>query len=188
MKLSTWAKQNGLAYLTAYRLFKKGQLPHPVVQLASGTILINEQQEKIQKVVIYSRVSSHDQKKDLQSQEERLKNYCASQGWIVTSCIREIASGLNGRRSLLLKLLNDDSITCIVVEHRDRLARFGTEMLEAALAAQKRKIVIVNESEFKDDLVQDFVDVVTSMCARIYGRRSAKNKAQKALLATQEKI
>jgi len=98
----------------------------------------------------------------------------------------DIGSGLNGRRKGILKLLADQTATHIVVEHRDRLARFGSEMIAAALEASGRQIVVVNQTEFKDDLVQDFVDVVTCLCARIYGRRAAKNRAEKALKAASE--
>ena len=72
-----------------------------------------------------------------------------------------------------------------MVEHRDRLARFGVEYLEAALGAQGREVLVVEAGEQKLDLVQDFVDVVTSMCARIYGRRAAKNRARRALAAAE---
>lgn len=189
MKLSIWAKNNGLSYLTALRLFKAGKLPCKSRQLATGTILVEEEpiESFEEKIVLYCRVSSNDQKQDLERQQERLKMFCASKGWKIHNSIIEIGSGLNGRRSRLLKILNDKSITHVVVEHKDRLALFGVEYIEAALAASNRTIVIINDSEYKNDLVTDFVDVVTSMCDRIYGRRSAKNKAQRALQAIQEK-
>jgi len=71
------------------------------------------------------------------------------------------------------------------VEHRDRLMRFGYEYVESALKAQGRQLIVVDESELQDDLVQDMIEVLTSFCARLYGRRSAKNKAKKALAAIQ---
>jgi putative resolvase len=74
-------------------------------------------------------------------------------------------------------------VQTIVVEHRDRLARFGADYLEAALSAAGRELVVVEEGEAKDDLVQDMVDVLTSFCARLYGRRSARNRAKRALAA-----
>ena len=105
----------------------------------------------------------------------------------VTKEIAEIGSGLNGSRKKLNNILGDITINVIIVEHRDRLARFGVEMLEASLLASNRKIIVVNNTEYKDDIIQDFVDLVTSMCARIYGKRSSKNRAKKALKAIQEK-
>ena len=80
----------------------------------------------------------------------------------------------------------DSSVKKIVVEHRDRLARFGVEYIEAALQAQDRSLIVAEAGEQKLDLVQDFIDVVTSMCARIYGRRAASNRAKRALAAASE--
>jgi predicted site-specific integrase-resolvase len=99
--------------------------------------------------------------------------------------VGEVGSGLNGHRPKLLKLLADPRVKTIVVEHRDRLMRFGFEYVEAALRAQGRRIAVVDSGEVKDDLVQDMIEVLTSFCARLYGRRSAKNKAKKALEAIQ---
>jgi putative resolvase len=92
---------------------------------------------------------------------------------------------LNGHRAKIMRLLSDPAVQTIVVEHRDRLARFGSESIAAALAACGRKLVVVDETEMKDDLVQDMVDVLTWFCARLYGRRAAKNRAAKALAAAQ---
>lgn len=186
MKLSEWARKNGLSYRTAWRLFKAGSLPCHSEQLKTGTILVHPEEARATKVVLYGRVSSHDQKEDLTRQIQRLRDYCASQGWPIADEATEIGSGLIGRRKVLLRLLGDPSVSHIVVEHRDRLTRFGSEMIEATLSAAHRELVVVNETECKDDLVQDFIDVVTSMCARIYGRRSAKNRARRALEAAGE--
>jgi putative resolvase len=97
-----------------------------------------------------------------------------------------IASGLNGHRPKILKLLADPAVLGVVVEHRDRLARFGSEYIEAALAAAGRKLVVIDQSERRDDLVPDMIEILTSFCARLYGRRAAKNRAQKALAAAAE--
>jgi putative resolvase len=85
-----------------------------------------------------------------------------------------------------MKLIADPSIKTIVVEHRDKLMRFGVKYVESSLQAQGRRLIVVDQGEVKDDLVQDMIEVLTSFCARLYGRRSAKNKAQKALKAVQE--
>ena len=82
-----------------------------------------------------------------------------------------------------MRLLSNPRIRTIIVEHRDRLARFGSEYIEAALAASGRSLVVVDQTERKDDLVQDMIDVLTSFCARLYGRRSARNRAKRALEA-----
>jgi putative resolvase len=85
-----------------------------------------------------------------------------------------------------MRLLADPAVRTIVVEHRDRLARFGSEYIEAALRAGGRRLAVVDETEMKDDLVQDMIAVLTSFCARLYGRRAAKNRAEKALAAAAE--
>jgi len=186
MKLSEWAKNNGLCYRTAHRMFKAGTLPCASQQLATGTILVTPEVARNESVVLYGRVSSHDQKEDLQRQMNRLRDFAAAKGFNVTAEKHEIGSGLNGRRKVLLSILADKSVTKIVVEHRDRLARFGVEYIEAALSRNDVSLEIVNGVENNLDIVQDFVDVVTSMCARIYGKRSAKNRAARALKAANE--
>jgi predicted site-specific integrase-resolvase len=117
----------------------------------------------------------------------RLRDFASARGMVVGKEVREIGSGLNGHRKKLVDLLADPRVETIMVEHRDRLARFGTEYIEASLRAQGRAILVVNEGEQKLDIVQDFVDVVTSMCARIYGRRAAGNRA-KAAIAAADKV
>ena len=100
---------------------------------------------------------------------------------MINQIVTEIGSGLNGRRPKLIKILRDRSIQNILIEHRDRLMRFGFEYVEGALAAEGRKLWVAESTELKDDLVQDMIEVLTSFCARLYGKRSAKNKAKKAL-------
>jgi predicted site-specific integrase-resolvase len=189
MKLSAWAKKRGISYKTAWRWFTNGTLPAGVTmeQLSTGTVVVTELEGPIvQTVGLYARVSSSDQKKDLEAQLGRMVSYAAGQGWIVSQAVTEIGSGLNGHRPKLMKLLSDPEVSAVVVEHRDRLMRFGAEYVEAALAATGRKLIVVDPSEVKDDLAQDMIEVLTSFCARLYGRRSAKNKAQKAIQAIHE--
>jgi putative resolvase len=154
-------------------------------QLPTGTVIVTESTPvvAVAAVGLYARVSSSDQKGDLEAQMGRLVSYASSQGWAVTRAVSEVGSGLNGRRAKLIKLLADPEVTTIVVEHRDRLMRFGVEYVEALLAAQGRRLIVVDHAEVKDDLVQDMIEVLTSFCARLYGRRSAKNRAEKAMKA-----
>jgi putative resolvase len=100
--------------------------------------------------------------------------------------VAEVGSGLNGKRPKLARVLSDRSASVIVVEHRDRLARFGLEHLHAGLAAQGCRIVVVDDGETTDDLVRDMIEVLTSMCARLYGRRGARNRALRAVTATKQ--
>ena len=186
MKLSTWAKKQGISYKTAWRLWSTGRLPVAAEQLATGTIIVKEPEPTYQTqipppAVLYARVSSSDQKQDLDRQLSRLVEYATSNGFQVKGVIKEVGSGLNGKRTKLLSILRDSNVRTIVVEHKDRLVRFGFEYMEALLVTSGRRIIVVDETEMKDDLVQDMIDVLTSFCARLYGRRSAKNRAKKAL-------
>jgi putative resolvase len=181
MKLSVWAKQQGITYRTAWEWFKAGKLPVDAVQMPTGTIIIKDRKVNPGSVALYARVSSHDQKKDLDAQIGRLASFAVSKGWSVTQTVTEIGSGLNGHRPKLMRLLADPGVSVIVVEHRDRLMRFGSEFVEASLKASGRQLVVVDQAELKDDLVQDMNEVLTSFCARLYGRRSAAKKAKKAI-------
>jgi putative resolvase len=101
----------------------------------------------------------------------------------VDEVVTEVGSGLNGKRRRFQRLLADRHVKTIVVEHRDRLARFGVEHLEAALSAQGRCIVVVDPGESNDDLVRDMIEALTSFCARLYGRPGARNRALRAVTA-----
>lgn len=167
-------------------MWKAGQLPVLAEQLPTGTILVKQAETPSPGVGLYARVSSSDQRKDAEAQLGRLLVYAQSKSLPVVAAVSEIGSGLNGQRPQLKKLLANPKVQTIVVEHRDRLMRFGAEYVEAALAAQGRKLVVVESCEVKDDLVQDMLEVLTSFCARLYGRRSARNRAQKALHAIRQ--
>jgi putative resolvase len=162
MKLSVWAKQNGLTYRTAWRMWRDGKLPVPAEQLATGTVLVHPPQAPaIEAVALYARVSSADQKSDLERQLGRLAEYASEEKLTVVRSVSEIGSGLHGQRVKLMRLLADVSVQTVVVEHRDRLARFGSEYIEAALSASGRKLVVVDRAEMKDDLVPDMLDILT---------------------------
>jgi len=176
MKLSEYAKRNSITYRTAFRHWKKGILKGK--QLPTGTIIIfDSEQDNITDYAIYCRVSSHDQKSDLVRQENRLKDFCSAKGFKITALYSEIASGLNDNRVKFNKVLSQPCH--IVAEHKDRVTRFGFNYLEKLLAMQKRKLIIINDTENKDDIVQDFISIITSFCARIYGRRRSKRKTEK---------
>lgn len=188
MKLSDWARRQGITYKTAHRWFQRGVLPVKASQLLTGTILVDAQEPPTRPggVALDARVSRSDQKRDLDRQVSRLVEFATGSGLAVTATVAEVGSGLNGRRSKLLRVLRDSDVGVIVVEHRERLARFGAEYIEAAQAACGRTLRVVEQDELQDDLVQDMIDVLTSFCARLYGRRSAKNRALRAMEAIQE--
>lgn len=188
VKLSAWAKQAGVSFKTAQRWFYAGKMPVPTERTHTGRIMvrIEEPAATDERTVLYARVSSSDQKADCARQADRLRALAAAHGWANVEVVTEIGSGLNGHRKQLVRLLSDPTVRRIVVEHRDRLARFGVEYIEAAMTAQGRTLVFAEAGEQKLDIVQDFVDAVTSMCARIYGQRAAKNRARRALAAAAE--
>src|SRR5258708_21619013 len=187
MNLKEWAVANGVHPHTAYRWFREGTLPVPAERVGPRPILVNIEANSLPSatggVGLYARVSSHDQKADLERQTARLAQRAATAGHRVVRIESEVASGMNGGRARARRLLSDPGVTTVVVEHRDRLGRMNTELIEAALSATGRRLVVLDEGEVEDDLVQDIVDVLTSFCARLYGRRSAKNRARKALEA-----
>jgi putative resolvase len=189
VKLAEWARANGIHPQTAYRWFRQGRMPVPARRLPSGTILVEAPGSGVpdRGAVLYARVSAHDQRPDLDRQVARLAGWAAGQGIGVAEVVTEVGSGLNGRRPKLARLLADPQATMIVVEHRDRLTRFGVEHLEAALSAQGRRLVVVDPSETTDDLARDMIDVLTSFCARLYGRRGARNRALRAMTCARKR-
>ncbi len=184
MNLSTWARSQGIHPQTAYRWFRQGVLPVPAVRVNARTILVAPESAvsgKDAAVGLYARVSSHDQRADLDRQVARLSEWAAKAEGRVVRVAAEVGSGMNGSRAKLRRLPADPTATMVVVEHRDRLARMNAELVEAALTAQGRRLVVLDDGEVEDDLVRDMVEVLTSFCARLYGRRSARNRALKAL-------
>lgn len=179
MKLNDYAKKQGISYRTAWQWFKDGKLKG--IQMDTGTIIIDDSndQSKPIKVAVYARVSSHEMKENLDRQAQRLSEYCIAKGWQVSQIVKEIASGVNDNRPKLIDLLRDDSITVIVVEHKDRLTRFGFNYIEQLLLTYGRKIEVVTLAEDgKEDLLQDLTSIIYSFCARMYGQRRAKRKTE----------
>ncbi|MFE3454376.1 IS607 family transposase [Nonomuraea sp. NPDC059194] len=187
MNLTEWARAQGIAPRTAYRWFREGTLPVPAERVGPRTILVNIDANTSPSVTgglgLYARVSSHGQKADLERQLVRLSQWAAKAGYRVVRIESEIASGMNGGRTKARRLLADPAVTTVVVEHKDRLGRMDVELVEAALSATGRRLVALDEGEVEDDLVRDMVEVLTSLCVRLYGRRSAKSRARKALQA-----
>jgi len=189
MKLSAWAKLQGIHYQTAWRMWKKGILPVAAEQLQTGTVIVHaEPGNDLSKlgVALYARVSGSDQKADLDRQLLRLTEYAIANKLVIVDAVREIGSGLNGRRKNMLRLLANVHVHTILVEHRDRLTRYGFEYIEAALAAQQRRVLVIEPDEISEDIVRDMTEVLTSMCARLYGKRSARRRAQRAMAVIDE--
>ncbi len=188
MKLSTYAKQLGISYSTAWRMWKRGEIAG--YQLLSGTVIVNQPEQEshvTRKVAIYARVSNSENQKNLDTQAERLVAWCTMQGWSGVQVVKECGSGVNDQRPRFLALLADPSITHIVVEHKDRASRFGVAYIQTLLAVQQRELVVVNSAQTaEEDLMSDLVSIITSFVARLYGRRRAKRKTDQVLAALQE--
>lgn len=184
MKLSDYAKKLGLSYITAYRHFRDGKIPN-AYKLPSGTIIVPDEvkTELNGKAAVYARVSSSQNKSNLETQAKRVSDFCAARGMVVDSVVMEIGSGLNDERPKLLKLLTSNC-SYIVVEHRDRLTRFGFNYIQRLLESQGREVIVINEvTEDKDDLMQDLIAVITSFVARYYGRRRTARKTEEIIKA-----
>ena len=181
MKLIDYAHKMGISYKTAWRWYKAGKLPGK--QMDTGTILVMEDEPKRPaptNVAVYARVSSAENKSNLDSQAERLVSYCAARGYQVAKVVKEVGSGINDSRPKFLALLADPGIGTIVVEHKDRATRFGFRYLETLLKTQGRSIEVVNQAENStEDLLADLTAIIYSFCARLYGQRRAKGKTEK---------
>lgn len=180
MKLSEYANKVGVTYKTAHNHWKKGIIKG--YQLATGTIVVQfeeTQKENTNKVVLYARVSSSENKSNLESQLSRLRDFASAKGYTIIQEAKEVGSGLNDKRPVLEKILKRDDWDIILVEHKDRLSRFGTNYISILLDKEKRKIEVINEvAEGTEDLMQDFVSIITSFCARLYGLRRSKRKTE----------
>jgi len=131
--------------------------------------------------IAYARVSSHDQKADLERQKHILEMYCANQGWQY-ELISDLGSGMNYHKKGLKKLLNgilDNKVGRLVIAHKDRLLRYGAELIFAICEAKEVEVIIMNQGEdtsFEEDLAKDVLEIITVFSARLYGARSHKNR------------
>ena len=185
IKLSKWAKNNGYTYQGAYEMFARGQL-QGAFRLASGSIMVALADAaagtKPVNTVIYCRVSTPKQQADLERQVQSAVDFCLVNGWQITKIYKEIASGLNDNRKQLNILLGNPAITRVVVTNKDRLTRFGFNYLKMFLASNSCELVVMNHADDgQHDLMADFVSVITSMAARVYGLRRHKSHTEAIL-------
>ncbi|PIV63733.1 MAG: resolvase [bacterium (Candidatus Ratteibacteria) CG_4_9_14_3_um_filter_41_21] len=182
MKLSTYAKKLGLTYKTVWRLWKEGKLD--AYQLPTGTVIVREEiKDKLpNKICIYTRVSSSENKDNLKRQAERLKEYAIARGYQIYKIVEEVGSGVNDNRKKLSQILKDKDYNKLIVEHKDRLTRFGFNYISILFNQLGKEIEVVNETDnSKQDLMQDFISIITSFCARLYGLRRSKRKTEKII-------
>jgi putative resolvase len=184
MKLSTYAKKLGITYRTAWNMFNSNQI-EGAYKLPTGTVIVPDSKEnKKECTAVYTRVSSSENKANLLSQSKRVQDFCSVKGWQINMIVEECASGLNDKRPKLMKLLNDKNVTRIVVEHKDRLTRFGFNYIQKLW---KGELIVINEvTEDEKDLMQDFVSLVTCFTARLYGQRRTKRKTEELIKSLKE--
>lgn len=188
-KVSTYAKMHGVTYRTVWNWYYKGLLK--TERDSTNHLWIVEDESTLKQkdinVAVYARVSSNENKKNLETQLNRVVSYCNAKGYKVVKVVKEIGSGLNDNRPKLQALLLDKSIDVIVVEHKDRLARFGLNYIQQLLEMQNRRIEVINNMESShDDLMQDFVSIITSFCAKLYGKKRTKRNTEKLIKQLQE--
>lgn len=186
IKVGEAAKLLGVTVQTLRRWEKSGQLL-PDKKTDGGTRyydvdrLLGVSCKEARITFAYARVSSHDQKEDLERQKQILSMYCASYGWNY-EIISDLGSGMNYKKKGLKKLLDAilaKKIKRLVLTHKDRLLRFGAELIFTLCEIHNVEVVIINQGEnlsFEEDLAKDVLEIITVFSARLYGARSHKNK------------
>lgn len=185
MKLSDYAKEQGISYRTAHRMWKRGELKGR--QLSTGTILIDTS-SPVEGVIIYARVSSAENKSNLESQALRVERYCIARGYKIVGIVKEVGSGVNDSRKKLIKIFERDDYNLIVCEHKDRLSRVGFNYIKVLLNQAGKDVEVINEArEEQEDLMSDFRSIITSFCARIYGKARQKRRTECIIKCLEDK-
>lgn len=180
-KISRYAKIHNVTQRTIWNWIRLDKVKTERTK-TGGWLIVEDEEIKPLSVCVYARVSSSENKDNLEQQKQRLISFANAKGYKVTHVVSEVGSGLNDARPKLERILLDKSINLIIVEHKDRLARFGVNYIEKLLALDNRKIEFINPVEGeRDDLMQDFVSIITSFTARLYGQRRTKRKTEKLI-------
>ena len=188
VNIGTAAKHFGVSQETLRRWEKSGKIPvertpkgHRRFDLSRFSPTLSKKLGFKKHTLGYARVSSHDQKEDLLRQAQVLENFCATNGW-AHEIVQDLGSGLNFQKRGLKKLIQNiysETIDRLVLTHKDRLLRFGSELIFSLCEQFGIEVVIMNKSEdtrFEDDLVQDVLEIIAVFSARLYGARSRKNQ------------
>ena len=182
LTIGEMARKLGVAVVTLRRWDRQGKLK-PLFRTVGGHRRYGDEVETSNgdMTILYSRVSSHDQKADLERQSQRLALFAEVKGWIRRETISDLGSGLNFRKKGLLRLIDmilNRRISRLVLENKDRLLRFGSDLIFRLCAAQGIEVVVVEETprSFELDLARDVLEIITVFSSRLYGARSAKRK------------
>lgn len=184
ISLREYSERVGINYRTAVRYFKTGKI-EGVQYEKGGRILVKNPfmskaeniSKKEKRVVLYARVSNTINKNSLDGQIERMRDYSAAKGYTIVKEVKEIASGLNDERKKLKRILISDDWDILLVEHKDRLTRFGFNYFDSMLNKSGQVVEVINSTENKDrteEMMEDFVSIVTSFAGRIYGSNRKK--------------
>lgn len=186
-KLSKVAKDLGITKATLWNWMHTGKIKFHKDQINGYNYIDKEtyqdlmgiSEQKSNKIVIYCRVSSSQNKSNLETQKQRLISYANAKGYSVSKVVEEIGSGFNDKRPKLESLLSKGDFTTLIVEHKDRLCRSGFNYIDLLLKQQDKKIEVVNEVDSDESsLIEDFVSIITSYAARIYGQRRTKRATE----------
>ena len=194
IKISKLAKDLNVTRTTIYNWKRSGKIDfiktdtnRNYVSKETYNDLLGIKDKKEEKVVIYCRVPSTENKSNLNTQRDRLISYCNAKGYQVSDVIIEVGSGINDFRPKLIKLFEKNDYTKIVVEHKDRLTSVGFNYIETFSKLLNKEIEVVNKTiTDEEDLIQDFVSIITSFCSRIYGKRRNKRNTEKLIKQLKE--
>lgn len=187
MKLSQYARKEGITYRGAWLRWQKGRIPGAYLDDTGHVVVHDPMHERLNDAVVYARVSSAKQKNDLDRQAERMARFANARGLSVVRVVKEVGSGVNDHRVKLTRVLNDDDWGTLVVEHKDRLTRVGFEWFRVLLARQGKRIIVANEADDdRSDLMADFTSIIYSFAARLYGLRGAKERTKRTVRAFTE--
>ena len=186
IKVSEYAERMSLHIRTVYRYYHSGKIQGYQDDVTGTIFILNPFKKGVESnvnnaVVLYARVSSSENKDNLEKQLDRLRLYANAKGYQVVKEIKEIGSGLNDNRAKLNNLLKNDldTFSILLVEHKDRLARFGFNYIDILLKTHNKKLEVINlVDNDREDLVQDFISVITSFCAKVYGQRRSKRTTE----------
>ena len=185
VKIGEAAKLVGVNPQTLRR-WEEGGIIQPAKRTPKGTRLYSLQEllgvnDLSYPTIAYARVLSSDQKEDLERQHAVLEAFCNKNGW-QTEIIRDLGSGMNYNKQglrRLLELMVRGQMSRLVITHKDRLLRFGAEIIFRLCELKGIEVVIINKGEqpsFEEELTRDVMETMTLFCAKLYGRRSHKSK------------
>lgn len=186
MKLRQYAQERGILYRTAWEHFRLGKIPGAYKDNTGHIIVPDRSPELDRKVAVYARVSSAAHRDSLDRQAERVQQWCQTNGYEVVRVVKEVGSGVSDTRPKLTRLFEHDDYGLLVVEHKDRLTRFGWNWLDMLARARGKELVVINAAATDEaDLMQDMLAIVYSFTAKLYGARRAKAARDAIVEATE---